>query len=200
MTQQSKFSEAALEEAIIELLDKEGYPYVKGDTISREPGQVLLHADLRAFLAKQYAEDDITAQEIEAALTEALAGGPMPRGYSYELGGRCRQQDADLEATFMALGLSIVFVFLIMGVLFESFLLPLSIITSIPMAMRDAIQNRQEGFWWAAIDWPTGGPRRGKKTITMDLAEFIEMIRAERARAFAKGAQHERAAALTPEG
>jgi hydrophobic/amphiphilic exporter-1 (mainly G- bacteria), HAE1 family len=72
---------------------------------------------------------------VREALTEALAGVPMPRGYSYELGGRFRQQDADLEATFMALGLSIVFVFLIMGVLFESFLLPLSIITSIPMAM-----------------------------------------------------------------
>ena len=72
---------------------------------------------------------------VRDALTEALAGVPMPRGYSHELGGRFRQQDADLEATFMALGLSIVFVFLIMGVLFESFLLPLSIITSIPMAM-----------------------------------------------------------------
>lgn len=73
--------------------------------------------------------------EVREALTEALAGVPMPRGYSYELGGRFRQQDADLEATFLALGLSIVFVFIIMGVLFESFLLPLSIITSIPMAM-----------------------------------------------------------------
>jgi len=72
---------------------------------------------------------------VREALTEALAGVPLPRGYTYELDGRFRQQDTDLEATFMALGLSIVFVFIIMGVLFESFLLPLSIITSIPMAM-----------------------------------------------------------------
>ena len=72
---------------------------------------------------------------VRGALTEALSGLPMPRGYSYDLDGRFRQQDADLDATFMALGLSIVFVFIIMGVLFESFLLPLCIITSIPMAM-----------------------------------------------------------------
>ncbi|MDA1045301.1 MAG: type I restriction endonuclease subunit R [Verrucomicrobia bacterium] len=73
MTQHSKFSEAALEQAIIELLGQEGYPYVKGDTITREPGQVLLHADLRAFLAKQYAADHITPQEIEAVIKQLEA-------------------------------------------------------------------------------------------------------------------------------
>ena len=73
MTQHSKFSEAALEAAIIELLEAEGYPYVKGDTITREPGQVLLHADLRAFLAKQYAADHITPQEIEAVINRLEA-------------------------------------------------------------------------------------------------------------------------------
>lgn len=73
MTQHSKFSEAALEAAIIELLGKEGYLYVKGDTITREPGQVLLHADLRAFLAKQYAADHITPQEIEAVINRIEA-------------------------------------------------------------------------------------------------------------------------------
>jgi type I restriction enzyme, R subunit len=73
MIQHSKFSEAALEEAIIELLGQEGYPYVKGDAITREPGQVLLHADLRAFLAKQYAADHITPQEIEAVINQLEA-------------------------------------------------------------------------------------------------------------------------------
>ncbi len=73
MTQHSKFSEAALEQAIIDLLDKEGYPYVQGDTITREPGQVLLHADLRAFLAKQYGSDGITPQEIEAVINQLEA-------------------------------------------------------------------------------------------------------------------------------
>ncbi len=80
-------------------------------------------------------DPDADPASVRSALQEALAGVPMPRGYSYELDGRFRQQAEDLEATFMALGLSIVFVFLIMGVLFESFLLPLCIITSIPMAM-----------------------------------------------------------------
>ena len=37
MTQ--KFTEARLEQAIIELLENEGYPNVLGETISREPGR-----------------------------------------------------------------------------------------------------------------------------------------------------------------
>ena len=44
------------------------------------------------------------------------------------------QFETEEDARIMALLLSVTFVFLIMGVLFESFLLPLSIITTIPMA------------------------------------------------------------------
>jgi len=61
-----KFTEAQLESAIIELLGVEGYPHVLGEAIERHPQEVLIKADLRAFLAKQYAADHITPQEIEA--------------------------------------------------------------------------------------------------------------------------------------
>ena len=65
-----KFTEAQLESAIIELLEAEGYPHVLGETIERQPQEVLIKADLRAFLAKQYAADDITPQEIEAVINQ----------------------------------------------------------------------------------------------------------------------------------
>ena len=63
-----KFTEARLEQAIIELLGKEGYPHVSGETISREPGEVLIKEDLQNFLAGQYADDNITANEIDAII------------------------------------------------------------------------------------------------------------------------------------
>jgi hydrophobic/amphiphilic exporter-1 (mainly G- bacteria), HAE1 family len=72
---------------------------------------------------------------VRSTLTSLLNEMPYPRGYGWEMGGRWRDRDSDMESTFLALGLSVTFVFLIMGVLFESFLLPLSIIASIPMAM-----------------------------------------------------------------
>ena len=65
-----KFTEAQLESAIIELLGAEGYPHVLGEAIERQPQEVLIKADLRAFLAKQYAADRITTQEIEAVIKQ----------------------------------------------------------------------------------------------------------------------------------
>ena len=46
-----KFTEAKLEQAIIDLMGKQGYPHVSSETISREPGEVLIKEDLRNFLA-----------------------------------------------------------------------------------------------------------------------------------------------------
>ena len=68
-----KFTEAQLESAIIELLGAEGYPHVLGEAIDRQPQEVLIKADLRAFLAKQYAADHITPQEIEAVINQLEA-------------------------------------------------------------------------------------------------------------------------------
>jgi type I restriction enzyme R subunit len=68
-----KFTEAQLESAIIELLGVEGYPHVLGEAIERQPQEVLIKADLRTFLTKQYADDDITPQEIEAVIKQLEA-------------------------------------------------------------------------------------------------------------------------------
>ncbi len=61
-----KFTEAKLEQAIIELLGEQGYPHVVGEQVVREDKeQVLLLDDLRTYLAKQYQTDDITEGEID---------------------------------------------------------------------------------------------------------------------------------------
>ena len=63
-----KFTEAQLESAIIELLGKQGYPHVLGESIHRDPQEVLIQEDLRAFLSKQYAADGITKGEIDSII------------------------------------------------------------------------------------------------------------------------------------
>lgn len=60
-----KFTEERLEQAIIELLGKEGYPHTSGELIERLPEDVLIKSDLREFLAKRYQAEGITAYEIE---------------------------------------------------------------------------------------------------------------------------------------
>jgi len=68
-----KFTEAQLESAIIELLGAEGYPHVLGEAIERQPQDVLIEADLRTFLSRQYAADKITPVEIEAVIQRLKA-------------------------------------------------------------------------------------------------------------------------------
>jgi len=60
-----KFTEERLEQAIIELLGKEGYPHTRGEAIERAPEDVLIKSDLREFLAKRYQAEGITSYEIE---------------------------------------------------------------------------------------------------------------------------------------
>jgi len=64
------FTEAQLEAAIIELLEGQGYPYVPGNQIARAPTDVIIKDDLRAFLAKRYADDDITSGEIDSIIRQ----------------------------------------------------------------------------------------------------------------------------------
>jgi HAE1 family hydrophobic/amphiphilic exporter-1 len=73
--------------------------------------------------------------EVMAMVGAVLGTVDFPRGYSWSFGRERRDREEDDQARNLALLLSITFVYLIMGVLFESWTLPLSILTSIPMAL-----------------------------------------------------------------
>ena len=64
----TKFTEDKLEQAIIALLEEQGYPHHKGDTFTRSPAEVLIRDDLRAYLAARYADEQITEGEIESVI------------------------------------------------------------------------------------------------------------------------------------
>ncbi len=77
---------------------------------------------------------DVLGREIDAA----LAGFPFPDGYGLEKGERLSGFESDSADRTGALILAVTFVFLLMGVLFESFVLPLAILVSIPFAFTGA--------------------------------------------------------------
>jgi HAE1 family hydrophobic/amphiphilic exporter-1 len=90
-------------------------------------------------LTIQTSREDL--QELSAEIQQSVADYPWPRGYGLSLGGRFQQVEEGSQDRVFALILSITFVFLLMGVLFESFVLPLSIVLSIPFAFT--------GVYWA---------------------------------------------------
>ena len=65
-----KFTEEKLEQAVIELLQAEGYEHRFGEEVHKELPDVLLRDDFRQYLLNRYAADGITPGEIEAILRQ----------------------------------------------------------------------------------------------------------------------------------
>jgi HAE1 family hydrophobic/amphiphilic exporter-1 len=90
--------------------------------------------DRTTMLAVTATANQDDAQALFSHVDQAMQGFEMPRGYRWDKGDRyVRLQESD-ESQMFAMIMSVTFVFLLMGVLFESFVLPLSVIVSIPFA------------------------------------------------------------------
>lgn len=76
-----KFTEQALEEAVIELFENNEYRYCKGNLFSKEAGEVLLKEDLKDFLIKRYSDEDITLREVDSIIHQLEI---MPSSTLYE--------------------------------------------------------------------------------------------------------------------
>lgn len=63
----NKFTEAELENAFIELFQKQGYSYCNGEEIHRKYDDILLYEDLTKFLKVKYS--DITDSELQRAIS-----------------------------------------------------------------------------------------------------------------------------------
>ena len=68
-----KSTEAKLEQAIIELLERQDYPYTRGTALERSSSDALIRSDLREFLASRYAADQITDGEIDSVTRQSDA-------------------------------------------------------------------------------------------------------------------------------
>ncbi|TKJ40456.1 hypothetical protein CEE37_09075 [candidate division LCP-89 bacterium B3_LCP] len=118
--------------------------------ISRHNGQTNL--EIKIFTSEDHLET------LSERLDAIMANVQLPRGYSIEKGRRFQDMDESNQAQQFGIIMAIVFVFLLMGVLFESFVMPLSVIISIPFSFT--------GVYW--ILFLTGTP--------MDLMAGIGLI------------------------
>jgi len=74
----SHFNEHALEMAIMELFEQQGYSYVNGETIHKELSEVVLRDDLRMYLMDRYAQEGITPLEVERVIARLTADNGAP--------------------------------------------------------------------------------------------------------------------------
>lgn len=102
------------------------------------------------------AEDDVKG--VNDRLENLAATFDLPSGYSIGLGDELLDMQENMTNFMATLLLAIVFIFIVMSALFESVLLPLSILTSVPIAL--------VGVYW--IMFLTG--------TAMDTVSFIGVI------------------------
>ena len=102
------FNEHALEMAIMELFEQQGYSYVNGETIHKELSEVLLKDDLRMYLMDRYADESITPLEVERIMAKLTADNGAPlyqqNALTYRLmteGFTIKREDASLPDLFV---------------------------------------------------------------------------------------------------
>ena len=74
----SHFNEHAMEMAIMELFEQQGYGYVNGKTTHKEQAEALLRDDLRMYLMDRYAQEGITPLEVERVMAKLTADNGAP--------------------------------------------------------------------------------------------------------------------------
>ncbi len=72
--------------------------------------------------------------QIQQDLATVISGFEMPTGYSIDMGDELSELEVNQANFFMSVGMAIVLIFVVMAALFESVFLPLSILTSVPLA------------------------------------------------------------------
>jgi HAE1 family hydrophobic/amphiphilic exporter-1 len=95
--------------------------------IQREGRQTILRVTARA--------PRTDSRKLFEAVDKAMEGFEMPHGYRWDKGGYSGQISEQDQAMQFALYLAVTFVFLLMGLLFESFVLPLAVIIAVPFAL-----------------------------------------------------------------
>ena len=79
--------------------------------------------------------DGYSTGEAQRAIAE-VAKQTLPQGYSYEYGGIAREEaEQQGSSTVMVYGLCIMLIYLILVCLYESFLVPLAVILSVPFGL-----------------------------------------------------------------
>jgi hydrophobic/amphiphilic exporter-1 (mainly G- bacteria), HAE1 family len=109
-------------------------------TSVRKGETVLVRNNKRVASLIELELDGERRQQAIAAIQAFLAAYELPPGVSFDSDQEARDLGESNRDLLLAMLLAVVFIFLIMGFLFESFVLPLSVLPAIPLSF--------VGVWW----------------------------------------------------
>src|SRR5215831_11379026 len=75
------------------------------------------------------------AGDVNADVAKIIKATELPPGYRFDVGGQAKDQKESFEAAMAALGLAIIFIYLILASQFASFTQPVAIMASLPFSL-----------------------------------------------------------------
>ena len=78
---------------------------------------------------------DRSAGEVSADVQKLIKETTLPPGYSFDVGGQMQQQQEAFSGLLAAMGLAVIFIYIVLASQFGSFLQPIAIMASLPLAL-----------------------------------------------------------------
>ncbi|MDR2037399.1 MAG: efflux RND transporter permease subunit [Bacteroidales bacterium] len=92
-----------------------------------------LYSSMDLTIIPNYRDGYSTGDVIKAV--EEVKEQTLPSGYSYEFSGMTREEQKSSSQTVLIFGLCLIFVYLLLAALYESYILPLAVIFSLPVGL-----------------------------------------------------------------
>lgn len=92
-----------------------------------------MFSSMSLTIIPNYMKGKSTGDVIKAV--EEVSKKVLPEGYSYEYAGMTREETNSGSQTYLIFGLSLIFVYLLLAALYESYIIPLAVIFSLPIGL-----------------------------------------------------------------
>ncbi|MDE2429250.1 MAG: efflux RND transporter permease subunit, partial [Burkholderiales bacterium] len=97
--------------------------------------RVIKRQDLQRRAAIYANVEGRPAGDVGADVQKLVKTIELPRGYRFDVGGQTKEMQESFSAALAALGIAVIFIYLILASQFGSFLQPLAIMTSLPFSL-----------------------------------------------------------------
>lgn len=133
---EARRDEASLDNMHVRMNDGQMAPLSQFVTLRRVYGaEVLTRFNMYSSIAVSVMPaDGYSSGETMAAISE-VAELVLPRGYGYDYGGMSREESQQSGQTGIIFGIAIVMIYLLLSALYESFLIPFSVILAVPAGL-----------------------------------------------------------------
>lgn len=133
---ETRRDEASLGNMYVRMNDGQMAPVSQFVTLRRVYGaEVLTRFNMYSSIAVSVMPaDGYSSGETMAAIRE-VSEQVLPRGYGYDYGGMSREESQQSGQTGVIFGIAIVMIYLLLSALYESFLIPFSVILAVPAGL-----------------------------------------------------------------